>query len=67
MIFYFGKSEPPFGPGISIPLFDITNIARMARQITTVVPITDFSVDFHDGLKNAGAIVLSNAVQTVNE
>ena len=49
------------------PAFDIINMARMLKPITHAVPSTDFRVDFQEGLKKAGAIVLSKAVHTVNE
>ena len=56
---------PPLGPGISTPDFVIMNIASNVPPITSVVPMNDFTVDFHVGVKYAGAMVPSRATHNV--
>ena len=45
----------------------MTNIASKANATKQIVPMTLLQIDFHDGLKKAGPIVLRKAVQTVKE
>lgn len=50
-----------------MPHFDIINMARNDNPTNTHVPTILLIMDFNDGLKYAGPMVLRNAVQTVNE